>query len=252
MLSQQNSSHVDGPSGNGIQIFHQKSYDSNPGAFSLNNENYNLVDKAWVEANEDSLQSYLDLEPATGLGIRSKLRFAKSHSIWECDPETNEHCKLARHSNGAGKCYGTVGEDIFSSLSQSQKDLFIAANATTFTYPCSAANILSPHVIGGKIIPTYWYEEARNEVKISDVNELTALADEYFSIFNTFNWTFFVGWLLSVHIGLQMLLKWFLFSPPKEWLKHGAVNLSGKNAATLSAGSSVAGSSASTASVAEK
>ena len=34
-----------------------------------------------VAQNKNMLQSYMDLEPATGLGIRSKLRFGIRYSV---------------------------------------------------------------------------------------------------------------------------------------------------------------------------
>ena len=67
-----------------------------------------------VAQNKNMLQSYMDLEPATGLGIRSKLRFGMSYSVWECYPETNENCTLARHSGEEARCYGAVGNNVFA------------------------------------------------------------------------------------------------------------------------------------------
>lgn len=152
---------------------------------------------------KDFIESYIDLEPATGLGIRSNLRFGVSHSLWECDPESNAHCKLAKFSDDSGKCYGSTEGD--------------------FTYPCSASNIFSPDVIGGKIIPSYWVEDKRKEVDDVEVGALTAMASEYHEYQMSYGMMVNFGIFLAWTLGFPLLFQVACFAPEKEFLKSGPV-----------------------------
>jgi hypothetical protein len=69
----------------GINMYRPKNFDSDPGVFTVggSNANYELVNKELVDSLKSEIQSYIDLEPATGLGIRSKMRFGVSASVWE-------------------------------------------------------------------------------------------------------------------------------------------------------------------------
>jgi hypothetical protein len=205
-----------------------------------------LVDETIIESKADHLQSYLDVEPATGLGIRSKLRVGVSYSIWECDPETNAHCKLSRHSDGSGKCYGTVGDSIFTNYSNAtKKALLVAAGKNDFTYPCSAANVMTPKVVGGKITPMYWYEDARYEPTDARVKEFSDLSKENYEIFNKQNNVFFWGMMLWTTLGLGMVSRCCVFSPRKQYLMSGVVGESKGLSTQSSAASSTAVSSTS-------
>jgi hypothetical protein len=221
LFSQQNSSHVDGPNGNGILMYRPKNVVNNPGSFVLggSNLNYSMIDKNLTIVETGSFQSYLDLEPSTGLGIRSKMRLGKSYSIWECDPKTNNKCQLSRHADG--KCYNTIGSTLFTSLNSTTKSLLMAANKTTFSFPCSAANIFSPHVIGGKIMPLYWYEDARKEVDNDDLEPLIEFSKAWYRNLTEFVWFFNIGYLLALCLGPFMLLKWLCFAPKKQFLLRG-------------------------------
>ncbi len=182
----------------------------------------------------------MDVMGATGLGIRSKLRFGVSYSIWECDPETNDHCKLSRHSDGSGKCYGNVGDSIFNNYGNAtKKALLVAGGKNDFTYPCSAANVMTPKVVGGKITPMYWYEDARDEADDEKIEEITALGLKHFDNGNTFTHVYTFSWILWFALGTSLLFRCLCFAPPREFLKQGAV--SGVNGAMAgSTASSVA------------
>jgi hypothetical protein len=69
----------------GVNIYRPKNVNSDPGAFTVggSNTNYELVTKELVDSLKSEIQSYIDLEPATGRGIRSKMRFGFSASVWE-------------------------------------------------------------------------------------------------------------------------------------------------------------------------
>lgn len=242
LLSQQDSSHVEGENGNGLKIYRPKDESSDPGAFSVGgvNPNYELVDETLVDSKADHLQSYMDVEGATGLGIRSKLRFGMSYSIWECDPETNDHCKLSRHSDGSAMCYGTVGDEIFSSFGNTtKKNLLTASGKNDFTYPCSAANVLTPKVIGGKITPMYWYEDARDEADDEKIEEISTMAKKHYRNAYVFSEVFTLSWILWYAIGTALLCRCLCFAPQREFLKAGAVS-GVKGAMAASTASSVA------------
>lgn len=254
MLTQKTNTHVETVVGNGITIYRPKSYEADPGAFAVGgtNGNYEVVDKTLVSSKVDDIQSYVDLEPATGLGVRSKRRFGVSHSIWECDPSTNTKCKLSRKSDGSDKCYGTVGDEIYNNLTASVKTVLDSSSKNDFTYPCSAANLMTPQVVGGKLIPMYWYEDSRQEVGINEVNKISDLANEHYAMFESFLWTWSLGWIIWITLGLSMLLRCFCFAPEREYLRSGAVDGKGKNATASSIAGSTATSSIAAASTVEK
>ena len=235
LLSQQSNAHVNYSSdGNGLKIYRLVDSSTDPGAFSEGSSKYELLVNITTQLITDGdqiqneLESYIDLEPATGLGVRSRLRYGVSHSIWECDPETNEHCKLARYSDNNGKCYDSVGGD--------------------FTYPCSASNILTPGVIGGKIIPDYWYEDHKQPVDNTEIALWTKLAKEGRSLHGTYSTLLAYGAMIGWIIGFPMLLMLGCFASKREYLNHGAVNANRgafSSQATSSTVKSVAGSTAS-------
>lgn len=246
MLSQQNSSYVEGDTGNGLKIYVPKDHSSDPGTFDIRGENekYELIDETTLASKVAHVQSHIDLEPATGLGVRSKLRFGVSYSIWECDPESNDKCKLSRHSDGSAKCYHNIGDEIFNNYDATMKSLLNTAGTNDFTYPCSAANVFTPNVVGGKITPMYWYEDSREEIGNTEVQGLTALAKEHYQLSDSFNWVWYIGWTMWSVLGVGLSLRCFCFAPEKEYLKSGAVGEGNKNAATVSSTSSVADTSA--------
>jgi len=44
------------------------------------------------------------------------MRFGLSYSLWECDPESNDYCKLGRIATGEGKCYAQAAQAHFQDL----------------------------------------------------------------------------------------------------------------------------------------
>jgi len=190
LYSQQDNSHVEASDGNGIKIYRSKT-SSDPGQFTVDgaNANYELIDKEWMDANGESLlQSYMDIDTSTGLIARSYMRFGMSYSIWECDPETNAHCKLATMAQGEGQCYDKVGAAIFAALNQTAKDDLIAVGRNTFTYPCSAANLFTPKVTAGKIMPMYWSDESTMGMNKDEVDVLVEFGEDYYNLYVTFWW----------------------------------------------------------------
>ncbi len=181
LYTQQNNSYAETVDGNGIKIYRPSSASSPPGAFDPSNigSNYQLVDKAYVDAQKDALLSHIDIEVATGLAARQRMRFGASFSIWECNPSINLNCKLAVKSKGADSCYGTAGAATFEAMTTADKNDLKTLGRNNMTYPCSAANLFSPHVVGGKILPMYWYERSTIHATVDEIDVLVAYSASY-------------------------------------------------------------------------
>ena len=227
LLSQQNSSYVSGPSGNGIEIYRARSETTDPGVFTVggSNANYDVVNKAVVEESKDSLQSYFDMEASSGFAVRSKMRFGLSYSLWECDPESNDHCKLGRISTGEGKCYAQAAKAHFQDLNINLRTNLTAVNMSDFSFACSAANIMSPNVIGGKIIPMLWYEDARVEVASDgpEVKFIEEMTIDWYSTAQTYNTLMFFAILIGFIVGPSLMFQIACCQGEMEFLKHGPV-----------------------------
>ena len=222
LLSQQNNSHVDFLDGNGIKIYRAVNMDENPGQFSTFNTKFeHLVSNADLTQvsneflDQTPFESYIDLEPATGLGIRTNLRYGVSHSLWECDPDSNENCKLSK----GGNCYSS-------------------------TYPCSAANVFTPNVVGGKVIPTFWYEDKSQPASDDDISEMTTMANKFLKMQTSYGWKVTSAIYLAWIVGLPLLAQIACFAPEKAFLLPGPVN--GGEGAKVLASSVAAGEAKST------
>lgn len=178
LYTQQNNSYAERPDGNGIKIYRPLT-NSAPGAFDASGSNYQLVDKTYVDSQKDALLSHIDIEVGTGLGARQRMRFGKSYSIWECDPAINAKCQRAVKSKGSASCYGTAGATAFDALATADRIDLGVLGRNNMTFPCSAANLLTPHVVGGKILPMYWYEESTIHATADEINFLAAYATSY-------------------------------------------------------------------------
>ena len=106
---------------------------------------------------------------------------------------------------------------------------------------------MTPDVVGGTIIPLYWYEDARHEVGSDEVGELTSLADEHIEMARTFASIWMIGYLFSANLGLGMLLRCFVFAPQKEFLKSGSVGKDANTSSVTSTASATASTSSTTA-----
>ena len=85
--------------GNGIKIY-RPAIAGDPGAFDAASDNYELVDKDYVDSRKTGLLSHIDFEVATGLGARQRMKLGTSHALWECDPNSNDRCNLAANFQG--------------------------------------------------------------------------------------------------------------------------------------------------------
>ena len=208
LYTQKNNSYLSKSNGNGVNIYHAGSYGNNlnaadPGSFTVGgtNEKFQLVDKTWVDGS--NFQTFIDIEPSTGITTTSNVSFGFSQSIWECNPETNEHCKIAAKSKKQAACYEAYGTSYFNGLSSADKSSLNDLDRNEFTYPCSATNLISPKVTAGKIIPMYWYGST-STIKATKIDPLV----EDGALFYNSN----ITWIVSIALGeLAMLLSFFLF-----------------------------------------
>jgi len=219
LYTQQDSSYAERADGNGIKIYRPIT-DSDPGVFnpSAPGANYQLVDKAYVDSQNEVIQSHIDIEVASGLGARQRMRFGTSYSIWECDPSTNEKCRVAVNSKGANDCYITTGSSLFDAMATADKDSLTTLSRSNFTYPCSAANLLTPHAVGGKILPMYWYDESTIHATADEIDLLAAYASSYSQSGNNFILAFSLAYVTS-YLGFSMLLLCLCFERKHSFME---------------------------------
>ncbi|KAL7554076.1 hypothetical protein ACHAWF_017458 [Thalassiosira exigua] len=216
LYTQQDSSYAGKADGNGIKIYRPNT-SSDPGAFTPSAPNYQLVDKAYVDSQKEDLHSHIDIEVASGLGARQRMRFGTSYSIWECDPSANAKCKVAVNSKGGNECYAASGSALFNAMSDQDKNDLNNLERNNFTYPCSSANLLTPHVVGGKILPIYWYEESTIHATVDEIDVLAAYADSYRQSGISFIIAFALS-LIASTLGFSMLLLCLCFERKHEFM----------------------------------
>ncbi|EED96669.1 predicted protein [Thalassiosira pseudonana CCMP1335] len=221
LYTQQDNSFVERGDGNGIKIYRPK-IRSDPGVFTDAATNYQLVDKAHVDEKSDELRSHVDFEVSTGLGARQRMRFGTSYSIWECDPSTNAKCKHAVNSMGGHGCYATTGASIFGGMSTNDKNGLTTLGMDNFTYPCSAANLLTPDVVAGKILPMYWFEESTIHATADEIDILTAFNASYAKSGNTFITVCGLAFLVTF-LGMSMLCLCLCFEQKHSFMQSEVV-----------------------------
>ncbi|KAL7496093.1 hypothetical protein ACHAWT_004369 [Skeletonema menzelii] len=219
LYTQQDNSYVGRAEGNGIKIY-RPVMKSDPGAFNpdATDSNYQLVDKTVVDSQSKALLSHVDIEVATGLGARQRMRFGTSYSIWECDPATNDKCKLAMNSKAQYSCYSGTGSAAFNDLAAADKSDLSTLGLDNFTYPCSAANLLTPSVVGGKILPQFWVEESTIHASKTEIDLLAAYAKSYNKSGNAF--ILMVCYVfLGLFLGFSMLLRCLCFEQKASFME---------------------------------
>jgi len=211
LYTQIDNTHVDKADGNGLKIYRALTADTDPDNFDTSPESFQLVDKAYVDTLTDELHSHIDIEVATGLGARQRMRFGTSYSIWECDPAINDKCKRGLKSKGQHSCYkSTSGADIFNALDNAEKTDLQTLGRNVPSYACSAANVLTPEVVGGKIIPMYWSEESTVHMKTEEIDRIAIMANEYLAEATNFTLIVCICFFLSF-LGFSMLLMCLCF-----------------------------------------
>jgi hypothetical protein len=86
----------------------------------------------WAEYGIDNYRGYLDIEPATGLTLEGKVANQLSAYTWNCNPTLDPTCAFIRNTSTHANCY------------------------TGGMFACSFANVFTPKVQGGKVLPMYW------------------------------------------------------------------------------------------------
>lgn len=220
LYTQLNNSYVEAIPGNGINLYHRigeyYSYSDTPTYDKIivggKNSQYQLVDNAWVEERRSTFESYLDTEPATGITLESRIRFGVSYSIWECNPNLNPTCLLALQSRGQARCYRNFGKLFLSTLPSGAQLYLKAQRQDNFTFPCSAANIFTPNVVGGKIIPVYWASSSVT-ARPEDVDQLLSIG----YALRKFHHGYFFVIVVAIYITNYWISLWS--SPPKNAAK---------------------------------
>mmetsp|Transcript_51125 Transcript_51125/g.61534 ORF Transcript_51125/g.61534 Transcript_51125/m.61534 type:complete len:962 (+) Transcript_51125:125-3010(+) len=213
LLSQQNNTHVDAALGNGINIYRggrkhdEYSNAADPGAFLKSNSNYVKVDATYLAENHDHLESYFDFEPASGLTFDLHMRYGKSYSVWECDPATDSNCALGKKTGANAHCYRSVGQTDHDSLEQVQKDAYSKAGIDDFAYPCSTANVFSPHLVGGKIMPMHWHEKRMTVSAETIDSEYMDMLTNRAKVGNSMTHLFHLG-LIFIWLGIESFFGW--------------------------------------------
>lgn len=93
----------------------------------------------------NSYDTLMYIEPASGLTVQANGRIGASFAVFACDPKDPLSASCALFPNNDAKCY----------VSTSKASPFL--NDTSL--PCSAANVLTPNVLGDVIVPQYWVDQ---------------------------------------------------------------------------------------------
>jgi len=218
LYSQEDCTYVERGDGNGIKIYRPKS-DGDPGAFdeSASESTYQLVEKSYVDQNSDDFQSHIDIEVATGLGARQRMRFGTSYSIWECNPTSHNKCSLAVGSKGQNECYASAGSSAFDGLGVLDKNDLTTLGRNNFTYPCSAANLITPRVVAGKILPMYWFEESTIHATTGEIDALADIAASYSKAGNVMI-RVFAFFTIGMFLGFSMLFLCLCFEKKHSFM----------------------------------
>lgn len=118
------------PSGVGVNLYRTKdSYETNAAEISPE-----LVTTDTWDRYSSHYAGELDIEPVTGITLTGAMVTQFSSFTLNCNPALDASCGLFSSSNDGTKCY----------------------QASNIQFPCGAANIFTPNVMGGKILPTFW------------------------------------------------------------------------------------------------
>jgi hypothetical protein len=136
-LSQTDNSERSAPDGGGVSLFRTVArYGSNTLL-----ETPELITKdTWAQFGPSSYDGYQSIEPATGATIAGQLANMMSVFSWNCNPALNMSlCDVLMYENDGSMCYATSeGAD------------------SPYMFACSAANVFTPRVQGGKVNPVWW------------------------------------------------------------------------------------------------
>jgi hypothetical protein len=99
-----------------------------------------VTPETWEQFHE-AYSGHLSLEPATGVTLSGAVVNQISTMSWNCNPNLDPTCGMFFYNQSASQgklCYRSG-----------------PAVAPSF-FPCSAANVFTPLVMGGKVFPIFW------------------------------------------------------------------------------------------------
>lgn len=134
ILSQTSNADRLSPSTVGVNVYRTRS--------SYSKDSQPLAEPTLV--NEDTWETYgnqiyrgkVDIEPGTGITLTGQIANQFSVFTWNCNPKIDPSCG-------------------FQATAQSATDPLCYLDGTR-QYPCSGANVFTPKVMGGKVIPVYF------------------------------------------------------------------------------------------------
>jgi hypothetical protein len=133
MLTQTSNTGVGSTSTVGVNVY--RVYDS----YDRKAEKYStpvlVTEETWDTFGEKEYRGKVDIEPATGLTLKGQIANQFSVFTWNCNPQLDSSCALqaTAQSPTTPLCYLGGGRQ----------------------YPCNAANIFTPAVMGSKVLPMY-------------------------------------------------------------------------------------------------
>ena len=136
VYSQENNTAAFGASGGGVTLYRTRDSYSSSAALL---EAPVAMTGASVAAYESELKGYTKLEPASGAALSTRVQNMASSFSWYCNPAIDSTCALMASAFDSADplCYPNM------------------AGAGT-QLPCSNANVFTPRVRGGKVLPLFW------------------------------------------------------------------------------------------------
>ena len=105
----------------------------------------------------------------------------------------------------SNSCYSETGSALFDAKATADKDNLATIGRNNITYPCSAANLLTPKVVGGKILPLYIFEDSSIHVHHDEIDLLADYAAAYARTGNVFITAAVLACIFGT-LGVSMLL----------------------------------------------
>ena len=139
-LLQLNNSERLAPPGGGVSLY--RTLSSYPNGKVLDVPQLITVD-TWAEFGPEYYDGFQQIEPATGATIGGQLSNMMSIFSWNCNPALPMSlCDVMTYENDGTLCYAKAN--------------------SPYMYPCNAANVFTPKVQGGKVLPVWWLYASPN------------------------------------------------------------------------------------------
>jgi len=138
----------------GVKLY--RSYGYGPQSKPL--ESLLPIDAAAVDEYAEEFDTAINIEPASGLAVAAHSRLGASFAVFSCDPNDAFNPSCGLFPNSAGQCYTQFAD---------KNPLLVNTS-----FPCSAANVFSPKVIGDILVPQYWVDQT-SELNDHAANQLS-------------------------------------------------------------------------------